>query len=357
MSIIDAANRRLLNTVLLDNVDLGAALPWGVTTSGDGKTIFVTHAGTHELSRIDGASLLDKLTHLAPAAAAEVPADLSLLATLRQRIVLPGNGPRGVAVVGDRAYVTEYFSDTLAVVDLKPQPSGPVAQIALGPRPQLTQQRRGEMLFFDATICFQHWQCCGSCHPDARADGLNWDLPNDGLGNPKNTRSLLYVFHSGPAMSLAVREDAAAAVRAGIRHILFAVRPEEDARAIDAYLQSLQPVASPCLVDGKLSPAAEHGKQLFFSPALNCAECHPAPYYTDKKSHSVGSTGKYDKPSDRFSTPRLAEAWRTAPYLHDGHYLTIRELLSQGRHGLHGERKPKLSAKDIDDLAEFVNSL
>ena len=37
-------------------------------------------------------------------------------------------------------------------------------------------------------------------------------------------------------MSLAVRENAAAAVRAGITHILFAVRPEEDARAIDAYL-------------------------------------------------------------------------------------------------------------------------
>ena len=154
------------------------------------------------------------------------------------------------------------------------------------------------MLFFDATICFQHWQSCGSCHPDARVDGLNWDLPNDGLGNPKNTRNLLHVFHGGPAMSLGVRENAAAAVRAGITHILFAVRPEEDAQAMDAYLQSLQPVPSPYLVDGKLSPAAEHGKQLFFSKALNCAECHPAPYYCDKKSHSVGSLGKYDKPND-----------------------------------------------------------
>ena len=357
MSIIDAASRRLLNTVLLDDIDLGAALPWGVATSGDGKWIFVTHAGTHEVSRINASALFDKLAQLKPAAAAEVLSDLSLLATLRQRVRLPGNGPHGVAVVGDRAYVAEYFTDTLSVIDLKSPTGTPVEQIALGPAPQLTRERRGEILFFDATMCFQHWQSCGSCHPDARMDGLNWDLPNDGLGNPKNTRNLLHVFHGGPAMSLGVRESAAAAVRAGITHILFAVRPEEDAQAIDAYLKSLQPVPSPYLVNGKLSPAAEHGKQLFFSPALNCAECHPAPFYCDKRSHSVGSLGKYDKPNDQFNTPRLTEVWRTAPYMHNGHYLTIRELLFQGQHGLRGDRKPKLSAKDIEDLAEFVNSL
>jgi YVTN family beta-propeller protein len=357
MSIIDAPARRLYNTILLDDVDLGAAMPWGVTTSADGKEIFVTHAGTHELSHINAAGLLEKLTHLTPAAAAEVPNDLSLLATLRRRILLAGNGPRGVVVLGDRAYVTEYYTDTLAVVDLKSQSANPVTQIALGPKPQLTPERRGEILFFDATICFQHWQSCGSCHPDARVDGLNWDLPNDGLGNPKNTRNMLHVFHGGPAMSLGVRESANAAVRAGITHILFAVRPEEDARALDAYIKSLEPLPSPFLVDGKLSPAAEHGKKLFFSADLNCAECHPGPFYTDKKSHSVGSTGKYDKPSDVFNTPRLTEAWRTAPYMHDGHYLSMREIFSQGKHGLQGDRKPKLSEKDIDDLTEFVNTL
>jgi len=357
MSIIDAPARRLLNTILLDDVDLGAAMPWGVTIGGDGKSIFVTHAGTHELSLIDASALMGKLTQLNPAAAAEVPNDLSLLASLRQRVRLLGNGPRGVAVVGDRAYVPEYFSDTLSVVDLKSQANNRVTQIALGPKPQLTQERRGEMLFNDATICFQHWQSCVSCHPDARVDGLNWDLPNDGLGNPKNTRNMLHVFQGGPAMSLGVRESAAAAVRAGITHILFAVRPEEDALAMDAYLKSLQPVPSPYLIDGKLGPAAEHGKELFFSPALNCAECHPAPYYCDKKSHSVGSLDKYDKPNDKFNTPRLTEAWRTAPYMHDGHYLTISELLSKGQHGLQGDKKPKLSAKDIEDLAEYVNTL
>jgi cytochrome c peroxidase len=300
---------------------------------------------------------MEALGRLDPAAAAEVPNDLAFLARLRQRVPLAGKGPRGVAVVGDRAYVTEYFTDTLAVVDWKSPAAAKVTQVALGPKLKLTQPRRGEMAFFDATICFQHWQSCASCHPDARMDGLNWDLPNDGLGNPKNTRSLLDVFHGGPAMSLGVRENAGAAVRAGIEHVLFAVRPEEDAWAMDAYLQSLQAVPSPYLVDGRLTPAAERGKELFFSPALGCAECHPPPYYTDKRTHSVGSTGKYDKPGDQFNTPRLTEVWRTAPYMHDGHYLTLPEVFSKGQHGLRGGNRPKLSAKDIEDLAEFVNTL
>ena len=190
------------------------------------------------------------------------------------------------------------------------------------------------MLFHDAEICFQHWQSCATCHPDARADGLNWDLMNDGLGNPKNTRSMLLVHQGGPAMSLGVRASAEDAVRAGIPPQLFAVRPEEDAAAVDAYLKSLQPVPSPYLVDGKLSPAAERGKKIFFGPKVGCARCHPEPIYCDKKLHDVGSLGKYDQPNDKFTTPRLIEVWRTAPYMHDGQYLTIKELFVKGKHGL-----------------------
>jgi cytochrome c peroxidase len=179
-----------------------------------------------------------------------------------------------------------------------------VAQIPLGPRPQLSAERRGEMLFHDATLSFQHWQACASCHPDARADGLNWDLLNDGLGNPKNTRSLLHVFHGGPAMSLGVRESADAAVRAGIEHVLFAERPEAEAAAIDAYLRALSPLPSPRLVEGKLTAAAEHGKQLFFSPAVGCAECHPGPYYCDKRTHAIGGSGSSTAPAT--GSPRPA---------------------------------------------------
>jgi len=50
LSIIDAQNKELIDTVLLDDVDNGAANPWAVGCSRDGKYICVTHTGTHELS-------------------------------------------------------------------------------------------------------------------------------------------------------------------------------------------------------------------------------------------------------------------------------------------------------------------
>ena len=57
----------------------------------------------------------------ASTAAADVPNDLAFLVGLRRRIKLDGIGPRGVAVVGSTVYVAEYFTDTLAVVDLESQ--------------------------------------------------------------------------------------------------------------------------------------------------------------------------------------------------------------------------------------------
>ncbi len=68
LTIIDARAKRPLNTVLLDDVDLGAANPWGVAVSADGKTLCVSHAGTHELSVIDAPGLLEKLARMAAAA-------------------------------------------------------------------------------------------------------------------------------------------------------------------------------------------------------------------------------------------------------------------------------------------------
>src|SRR5262249_39044459 len=145
-----------------------------------------------------------------------------------------------------------------------------------------------------AQLCFQGWQSCASCHDaDGRTDALNWDLLNDGVANPKNTRNLLRAHQSGPAMALGVRTNAQAAVRAGIHHILFTEQSEEVAEAIDAYLKSLQPVPSPHLVNGVLSSSAQRGEQLFKSTQTGCAVCHPPPLFTDGKGHDVGTASEY----------------------------------------------------------------
>ncbi|NQU22974.1 MAG: cell surface protein [Candidatus Nealsonbacteria bacterium] len=374
LSIIDARQRKLINTVLLDDVDLGAANPWGVAVTADGKTIVVCHAGTHDVSIIDAAALLEKLLALpekrAPdnyqATAADVPNDLAFLTGLRRRVPLGDGGPavkgpRGLAVVGSKAFAGAHFTDNLSVVDLKPKPGNPeptdlVNTIALGPVPEMPIERRGEMLFNDATICFQQWQSCASCHPDARVDALNWDLTSDGLGNTKNVRSMVLAHKTPPSMSSGIRANAKVAVRGKVMQLLFAVGVEEDAVAIDKYLESLGPVASPYLVDGKLSPAAQRGKKVFFDAKINCAKCHPEPLFTDLRMHDVGSRGQYDR-RDTFDTPTLIECWRTAPYMHDGRYTTLKDLFAKGKHGLTGDDVGKLSKQQTGDLVEYVLSL
>jgi len=357
LSIIDMQAWEVIATIGVDEYYLGAGNPYDVACSPDGKSVYVSLAGTHELGTIDSSGLLgDFARRTMQPMMAVWPIYLSLGESLWERNKLPGKGPRGLAAVGSKVYVAQYFSDNLAVVDLEDPHAPAIDTIPLGPPPQLTLQRRGELLFNDALICYQHWVSCASCHPDARTDGLNWDLMNDGSGNPKNTKSMLLAHRTPPAMAEGVRETAETAVRSGIAHILFADRPEEEAVAIDAYLKGLQPVPSPHLVDGQLSPAAERGRELFGSQRIGCHRCHPPPLYTDLKSHNVGTQAKYER-NDRFDTATLVEVWRTAPYLHDGRYTTIKELFVEGKHGLPRGQSDGLSEQEVDDLVEFVLSL
>jgi len=363
LSIIDTGAKKLVNTVLLDDVDLGGANPWGVRCTADGEYVCVAHAGTHQISVINRAKLHEKL---AKAAAGEkvsdatssyddVPNDLSFLVGLRRRINLTGNGPRGLALIGTKAYAAEYFTDSLGVVDISPDVRPAAKSIALGPEKPLSVARKGEMFFHDATLCFQKWQSCSSCHPgEARPDALNWDLLNDGLGNPKNTKSMLFAHRTPPSMATGIRDSAEVAVRAGIRHIQFAVRPEADAAAIDEYLGSLKPVPSPYLKKGKLSAAAKRGQDIF--EKANCATCHPAPLYTNMKKYNIG-TGRDREEDTLFDTPTLIEVWRTGPYLHDGRAATMKDVLDKhNADDKHGQTSDLTNAQ-IKDLELFVLSL
>jgi len=372
VTILDVAGLRAINTVLLDNIDSGAANPWAAAWSPDGQTFCVTHAGTHELSVVAFPALLTKMQKLAAPdleqkvdytsasrTAADVPNDLSFLVGLRHRIKLgeSARGPRAVTIIGAKAYVVSYFSDSLSIIDLSAA-SPCAATVPLQPARPMTTARRGEFLFNDASICFQGWQSCSSCHSsDARVDGLNWDNLNDGIGNPKSAKSLLLAHSTPPSMWLGVRSNAYVAVRAGIRNSLFTVQPPEVADALDDYLKSLQPIPSPHLVRGKLSPAAERGREIFRSDTVGCMDCHKGRLFTDQKLHNVGTVGKFDKPTDRFDTPTLIEVWRSGPYLHDGRAGTVHDIFTtcntSDKHGV----TSALSATQLDDLIEYVLSL
>ena len=171
-----------------------------------------------------------------------------------------------------------------------------------------------------------------------------------------NTKSLLLSHETPPSMITGVRADAETAVRAGVTHILFSKIPEEDYEAMDIFLSSMKPVPSPHLIDGRLSPSAQRGKFLFDAPRVGCSTCHPEPLFTDMSFHR-SEARQYNEGMSKFDTPTLIEVWRTAPYMNNGHWLTIREVLLDAKHGNPDGRIDRLTEQELDDLIEYVLSL
>ena len=74
------------------------------------------------------------------------------------------------------------------------------------------------------------------------------------------------------------------------------------------------------------------------------------------KMHDVGTQNDVDF-DGMFDTPTLIETYRTAPYLHDGRYTTLEELLWVGRHGETEGNFGKLTEQEKKDLIEYLLSL
>lgn len=341
-SIIDVAKQEFIGAVVVDEPERGAAGIWSIVCNDE--TLFITHSGTHEISVIDHKAMLDKFLNYPNKSMLDY--DLRFLYGLRKRIPLEGNGPRKMIMENGKLYIPTYFADILNIVDAQ---TCEIATANLNPDREESAENKGERYFNDASHCFQNWQSCNGCHPgDARTDGMNWDLMNDGVGNSKNCKSLLFSHPTPPSMISGIRETAEWAVRAGFKFIQFFDITEEDAVCVDAYLKSLRPVPSPYLVDGELSDLAKEGRKIF--EKLNCTECHSGPYYTDLKMHRIGEDIEFEKGWD---TPTLREVWRTAPYLFDGRAATMEEVFEIHKHGI----DKKVSKKEIKALTEYVNSL
>jgi hypothetical protein len=348
LCVVDLEARDLLGTLLLDELVRGAPNPWGIVL--DDEAAWVSLAGSHELMRIDYPALIDELKGLNKKQREDFVYDLRRGRIWKQRIPLAGSGPRALAKDDQgRILIASYFSSGIERYDPKNNKREDVL-----PGTDIPAARRGEFLFHDATISFQHWMSCSSCHPDARTDSFNWDLENDGLGTPRQAKTMLFAHQTPPTTVTGIRPDAEYSVRAGIA-FLRTVLPEEDAVAIDEYLQGLRPVPSPHLQNGKLSEKAIAGKELFQGKA-SCIDCHDGKYRTNMKLHWVG-TGIGDEVEMKYDVPSLREIWRTAPYLHDGRAVSIREVLTTfNPDGYHGNISD-LSEDELDQLIEYMKTL
>jgi DNA-binding beta-propeller fold protein YncE len=399
VSIVDLSYKRFFATILIDHRERGAANPWGIALSDNGETAWVALSGTHQLLKLDLNRLhrsvqeqmplvtayqkslgLEQEDTMAIASAVysdtagiygDDPTSVELMVTdlpaayaqgvylkdIAARIDLPGNGPRGLAVSpdGTKLAATVYYSGHIVLIDTKKGDA--VKVVPLGEQLPASQPRRGEMIFHDATYCYQQWLSCSTCHPDGRADGLNWDLLNDGIGNAKNTSSLVLSHRTPPVMLRGVRSNVDSAISAGFEFALFRPAKSEDLQAVQAYITSLRPAISPHGKVGSLSVKAKTGKQIFESSQVGCSRCHPAPLSTNLQMYDVGTGIEADRDNTSFDTPTLVEIWRTAPYLHHGKATTLREIFTKfnkkDRHG----KTLRLSNAELDALIEYLESI
>lgn len=341
-SVIDVAQQSFLGAILVDEPDRGAAGVWAIDCNKD--KLYLSHSGTHEVSVIDHTAMLDKFEKYP--LKENLSYDLNFLYGLRERIPLKGNGPRDMVLKDSILIVPTYFSDDLNFLNTNTLQN---VSIKINPNRIESIENEGERIFNDASFCFQNWQSCNGCHPgDARTDGMNWDLMNDGVGNSKNCKSMLFAHSTGRNMISGIRESANVAVRAGFKFIQFSEISEEDASKVDAYLKSLTPVPSPYLINGELSPLAIEGRKVF--DKLECGKCHSGPYFTDMKMHRIGENVEFEEGWD---TPTLREIWRTAPYLFNGRAATIEDVFKIEKHGI----DKKISDKNLEALVEYINSL
>ena len=109
---------------------------------------------------------------------------------------------------------------------------------------------------------------------------------------------------------------------------------------------------------GKISFSADEldGYQIFMR---KCANCHQEPLFTDfsLRNNGLSSDGKdlgygritlIESDNDKFKVPTLRNIALTAPYMHDGRFLTLRQVLDHYSNGVQSfsNLDPFLSNKD-----------
>ncbi len=236
----------------------------------------------------------------------------------------------------------------------------------------------GRRLYYDPILSADSTQACGSCHQFGRgfSDSLRYSVGIDGSVGTRNAPALVNVgwlplaFWDGRAASLEeqalepvvnpieMKESWPNVVRKLQRHKdypeLFGrafgtdvITKELVVRAIaqfertfvsskskfDIWLETRDPVAA------GFTAAQERGRHLFDTERGDCFHCHRVNVLaTDNDFHNIGldstfvDLGRGDvtgNPSDmaKFKTPTLRNIELTPPYMHDGRFNTLEEVV------------------------------
>lgn len=270
----------------------------------------------------------------------------------------------------------------------------------------------GRRLFFDRRLSGNGTQACASCHRPERAftDGKRHAIGSTGCPHPRSSMSLANVAYNasftwvdagqasleeqakGPMLNenpvelgLAGRESEVAARLASdptVANAFAAAFPEEIEpisianvrKAIACFERTLLSGDSPYdrLVwkddRAALSDSARRGMALFFSDRLACSKCHAGFTFSGPVSYDTSPPGQptfHDTGLDgRFRAPTLRNIAVTAPYMHDGRFATLEEVIdhyaspgapSPGRSPL--VKGFVITRDERRDLVEFLKSL
>jgi cytochrome c peroxidase len=279
----------------------------------------------------------------------------------RRRIPVAA-GPTGLAVdtEGRRLVVFSQFDRTLHVVPLENKSdetdSQPTAlRVALSRKAKAVSGpdfELGRRLFHatnDSRIS-RDGRACASCHPDGRDDALTWATPDGPRQTPMLAGRLAQTAPYGWMGSTDSVESHLAQTfgRLGGAGL--------ERRELDALIAFATTLDAPATTDSSTDKVlVDRGREVFHSANAGCANCHAeADAFTDRHSYDVKSRADADATAT-FDTPSLKFVGGTAPYFHDGRYLTLRALLLDVD-GKMGHTK-HLAQQDITALEAYLRSL
>jgi cytochrome c peroxidase len=232
----------------------------------------------------------------------------------------------------------------------------------------------GERLFNEKILSLDSSVSCASCHKPAFAfadtvafsPGIHGRLTTRNVPSVMNVMNRSSFFWDGRAETLeeqaliplqhpnemalpiseAVRRlNASPAYRKAFKQV-YGKLPSADRmlEAIAAYEETLETADTKFdgVADGEgtLSESEERGRQLFVGDKANCFDCHNMEDFTDDDFKNIGlfngknlnDSGRYlisRDPDDlgKFKTPGLRNVAVTAPYMHNGIFNTLEEVV------------------------------
>ncbi len=238
----------------------------------------------------------------------------------------------------------------------------------------------GRMLFYDPILSGDNTQSCADCHDQAFSftDPRQFSIGIDGIAGTRNSMALINTgwmqsfFWDGRSHSLEhqandpvtnpieMHETWPRAVDKIQNHPdypdlffeAFGTRNIDSSHVVKAIAQFERTLVSANskwdrYLQGEVQLTAQEAKgfEIFFTERGDCFHCHATILFTDDLFHNNGldatfsDKGLFDftgNPDDigKFKTPTLRNIIYTAPYMHDGRFSTLEEVIDFYSEGL-----------------------